>query len=91
MSWRIAVYGCTQPLSCIRLFATPQTPAHQAPLSIEFFRQEYRSGLPFPPTEDLPHPGIEPTSHVSPASQADSLPLSHRGSPGAKLGLKKCY
>ena len=55
---------------------TPWTIAHQAPLSMGFSRQEYWSGLPSPP-EDLPHPGIEPTS---PALQADSLPLSHQGS-----------
>ena len=41
-----------------------------------FPRQEYWSGLPFPPPEDLPDPGIEP---MSPALQADSLPLSHQG------------
>ena len=34
----------------------------QAPLSMEFFRQEYWSGLPFPPPGDLPDPGIEPVS-----------------------------
>ena len=45
--------------------------AQQTPLSVEFFRQEYCSGLPFPPPRDLPDPGIEPKS---PASQADSLP-----------------
>ena len=43
-----------------------------------FSRQEYWSGLPFPSPGDLPDPGIEP---VSPALQADSLPLSHQGSP----------
>ena len=36
--------------------------AHQAPLSVGFSRQEYWSGLPFPPPGDLPHPGIEPVS-----------------------------
>ena len=36
--------------------------AYNAPLSIEFSRQEYWSGLPFPSPEDLPHPGMEPTS-----------------------------
>ena len=36
--------------------------ARQAPLSMEFCRQEYWSGLPFPTPEDLPDPGIEPTS-----------------------------
>ena len=46
--------------------ATPWTIAHQVPLSIEFSRQEYCSGLPFPPAGDLPNPGIKPTSPVSP-------------------------
>ena len=46
---------------------------------MEFSRQEYWSGLPFPPPGDLPDSGIEPTS---PALQVDSLPLSHLGSPG---------
>ena len=55
-------------------FATPWTIASQATLSMGFFRQEYWSGLPFPPPGDLPNPGIEP---ASPALQADSLPLSH--------------
>ena len=41
--------------------------AHQAPLSLEFPRQEYWSGLPFPPPGDLPHPGMERVSPVSPA------------------------
>ena len=49
---------------------TPWTVAHQAPLSMEFSRQEYWSGLPCPSPEDLPDPGIE---HRSPALQADSL------------------
>ena len=48
--------------------------AHQAPLSMEFPKQEYRSGLPFLSPGDLPHRGIEPES---PALQAESLPLSH--------------
>ena len=39
----------------------------QAPLSVGFFRQEYWSGLPCPPPEDLPNPGIEPTSPACPA------------------------
>ena len=46
------------------------TVAHQSPLSMEFSRQEYWSGLPFPTPGDLPDPGIEPGS---PALQADSL------------------
>ena len=48
-------------------FATPWTVAHQAPLSMEFPRQEYWSGLPFPIPGDFPEPGIEPASPVSPA------------------------
>ena len=58
-------------LSCVQLFATPWTVAHQAPPSMGFSRQEYWSGLPFPSPGDLPDPGIEP---VSPALQADALP-----------------
>ena len=41
---------------------TPWTGAHQTPLSVGFFRQEYWSGLPFPSPEALPNPGTEPTS-----------------------------
>ena len=41
-------------------FATPWTVAHQAPLFMGFPRQEYQSGLPFPPPGDPPNPGIEP-------------------------------
>ena len=46
----------------VRLFATPWTVAHQAPLSIRFSRQEDWSGLPCPPPGDLPNPGVEPAS-----------------------------
>ena len=55
--------------------------ACQAPLSMEFSRQEYWSGLPFPSPGDLPNPGIEPSSLVSPALQVDSLPLVPPGKP----------
>ena len=48
------------------LYLTPKTVARQAPLSMEFSRQEYWSGLPFPPPGDLPDLGIEPESPVSP-------------------------
>ena len=53
--------------SHVRLFATPWTVAYQAPLSMEFSRQEYWSGLPFPPPGYLPDPEIEPISLASPA------------------------
>ena len=54
-------------LSHVRLFATPWSVAHQTPLSMRFSRQEYWSGLPFPILGDLPYPGTELTSPVSPA------------------------
>ena len=59
-----------QSLSHVWLFATPWTVAYPAPQSMEFSRQEYWSGLPFPFPGDLPDPGIEPGS---PSLQADAL------------------
>ena len=52
-------------LSHVRLFTSPWTIAHQAPLSMGFSRQEYRSGLLFPTSGDPADPGIEPVSLVS--------------------------
>ena len=46
-----------------------------------FSTQEYWSGLPCPPAGDLPDPGIQPMSLAAPALKADSIPLSHQGSP----------
>ena len=51
--------------SCVQLFATLWIVAHQAPPSVEFPRQEYCTGLPFPSPGDPPDPGIEPMSYVS--------------------------
>ena len=56
--------------SHVRLLVTSWTVARQAPLFMGFFRQEYWSGLPFPPPGDLPDTGIKPGS---PALQADAL------------------
>ena len=56
--------------SCPTL-CNPMAVAYQAPPSMEFSRQEYWSGVPFPSPGDLPNPGIEPGS---PTSQADTLP-----------------
>ena len=53
--------------SRIQLFATPWTLARQPPLSMEFSRQEYWSGLPCPPPGNLPNPGIKSMSLASPA------------------------
>ena len=82
------MYVC-ESLSCVWLFVTPWTVAHQAPLSMEFSRQEYWSGLPFASPGDLPDPGMEP---ASPALQADSSPLSQQGSPSLLiLTLTRIY
>ena len=63
-------------LSCVWLFATQWTIVHQAPLSMKFSRQEYWSVLPCPPAGDLPHPGIEPVSFMSPALAGEFLTTS---------------
>ena len=58
-------------LSHVQFFAIPWTVAYWAPLSMEFQRQQYWSGLPFPSPGDLPNPGLKPGS---PALQTDVLP-----------------
>ena len=57
---------CAQSHSHVQLFVTPWTVAHQAPLPMEFSRQEYWTRLPFPSLGDLPDPGIEPESLACP-------------------------
>ena len=62
-AWKVYSYIiCAHAFSCVWLLKTPWTVACQTPLSIGFPRQEYRSGLPFPSSGDLPDPGIKPTS-----------------------------
>ena len=61
-NWDPLLLWWFQLLSHVQLFAIPWTVACQAPLSIAFSRQEYWSGLPFPPPGDLPNPGTEPRS-----------------------------
>ena len=73
-------------LQCVRFFGTPRTVACQSPLSTGFSRQEYWSGLPFPPPEDLPNPGIKPASLVSPALAGGSLPLAPPEKPHIVIG-----
>ena len=81
------IYHCASYmplLSCfshVQLFATQWTTNCQAPLSIEFTRQEYWGGLPCPAPGDLPKPGIELTSFMSPALAVGSLSLAPLGSP----------
>ena len=74
MEKQLSIILCAQSLSRVQLFATPWTAAHQVSLSMGFPRQEYWNELAFPPPGDLPDPEIEP---MSPALQADSLPLCH--------------
>ena len=81
---KIHMEGRACPLSHfsrVRLFGTLWTVAPQAPLSMGFTRQEHWGGLPCPPPGDLPSPGIESSVSSAPALQADSLLLSHQGSP----------
>ena len=73
-----------KPLSRVRLFVTPWTVACQISPSMEFPRQEYWSGLPFPSPGDLPSPRIEP---VSPALQADSLTSELSENPSRNWGI----
>ena len=65
-------------LSLVQIFATRWTVVHQVLLSVEFSRQEYWSGVPFPSPGNLPDPGIQPRS---PALQADSLLSEPPGKP----------
>ena len=70
--------------SHVRLFATPWTVACQAPLSMEFSRQEYWNGLPRLSPGDLPDPGITLTSPVASASRS-------RFFTAESLGKPKCW
>ena len=65
---------------------TPWTVAHQGPPSMEFSRQEYWNGLPFPSPGDLPNPEIKPRS---PALRADALPSEPIYFPSIKKPIKK--
>ena len=88
-----AVYQAVVPMlllllshfSRVRLCATPETAAHQAPPSLGFSRQEYWSRLPGPPPGALSHPLIEPPSLMSPALAGVFLLLA----PPGKLFKKK--
>ena len=86
ISWQdYRMLFAVQSLSCVQLFCNP-TVALQAPLSMGFLRQEYWSGLSFPSSGDLPDLVIQPKS---PAWQADSLALSHLGSPKYQCWARK--
>ena len=75
----ICVYVCVLNLLCVQLSGTPQTVAHQAPLSMGFSRQECWSRLPFP---SLPNSGTEPASLASPALAGSFFTTEPPGKPG---------
>ena len=87
----VCVCVCVCTCSVVSDFVTPWIVACQVPPCMEFSRQEYWRGLPFSPLEDLPDPEIKSASPVSCILhwQADSLPLSHQGSPYNRLGYLK--
>ena len=69
-----------------QLFATPWIVAHQAPLHMEFSRQEHFSGVPFPTPGNLPDSGIKPESLASPVLAGGSLLLGYLGSLNSYTG-----
>ena len=77
---------------CLRLFATLWTVVCQAPLSMGFSRQEYCSGLPFSPTGNLPDPGIELLSLMSPALAGGFFTTSTTWeAPSTSCFVPKCF
>ena len=78
---RQATYNLYDMCVCMLTVMSDSSRACQAPVSMRFPKQEYWSELPCPPLRDLPHPGIEPESLVSPALLADSLPPARPGKP----------
>ena len=79
---------CCWVLSCVRLFATPWTVAHQGSPSMGFSRPEYWRVLPFPPPGDLPHPGMEPTSPALAGGFFTTEPPGKLRNPGSEQNAK---
>ena len=77
----VCVCMCVQLLSCVQLFATPWTAALQAPLFMEFSRQEYWNRLLAPIPGDLSDSGMEPTSFVSPVLAGGFFTTAPPGKP----------
>ena len=82
----VCVHAPVHVLSCLRLFATPWTAVHQAPLSMEFSRQEYWSKLPFPTLGDLPDPGIKLVSLPTPVLAGQFFTTEPPGNLSANAG-----
>ena len=78
-------------LSHVQFFTTPWTVARQVPLSMEFSRQEYWSGLPFPSPGNLPDPGIEPKSLASPALAGGFFTTAPPGEPELLIKLDNVH
>ena len=78
-------------LSRVRLFATPWTVAHQAPLSMGFSRQEYWSGLLCSPPGDLPDPGMKPASPALAGGLLTTEPLGRPKKDCCCLRIPKFY
>ena len=87
MYFSLEVRACV--LSRVQLFVTLWTVACQAPLFMEFSRQDYWSELPFPPPGDLPDPGIKPVSPLSPALADGFLTTAPLGKPLRNPGAGK--
>ena len=81
------LWVCASVLSPVRLYVTSWTAAHQAPMSVEFSRQEYWSGLPFSFPGDLPNPGIKPTSPASPGLVGRFFTTEPPGKPSCLLSF----
>ena len=71
--------------SCVRLFVTPWSVACQVPLSMGFSRQEHWSGLPCSPLRDLPDPGTEPMSLLSPTLAEGFFTTESPGKPSVSM------
>ena len=86
ISYHLAYYACLLScFSCVQLLVTPWAIAFQAPLSMGFSKKNTRVGYQFPPPGDLPTPGVEPTSLMSPVLAGgfftSSTPHPHPGQP----------
>ena len=82
-------YTCASQVSRVELFVTLWTVACQAPLSMGFSRQEYRSELPCPSPEDLPNTGTEPMSLMSPALAGGFFTTEPHGKSIRKVGISQ--
>ena len=83
--------GVLSHFGCVRLFSTPWTVACQTPLSMEFPRQEYLSGLPFPTLGDLPDPRTESSSLSSPTLTGRFFPVAPPGKLCKRVGPDKAH